>query len=231
LLAATGQVAKIPRRSYEAYLAVMQTLADFSAAELDIWAMPTADQLELPERGAMSFSVNVGEPYLSLELAYESYPGELFYGSGGFGAAVVVGILAAVAIPAYQDYTIRAQVSEGLNLAADVRAAVAEDFAREGSPPTDRSDAGMAPDPETTSGLYVAAVDVTDGAITIAYGNAANAALYGQTLTLTPYETADGALVWRCGYAAEPEGARLLGAGGGDAATTIEPRYLPSACR
>ena len=221
LLAATGQVGKIPQRSYEAYLGIMQALADLSAAEFDIWAMPTVDQLRLPERGAISFSVNVGEPYLSLELAYD--------GGGAFGVVAVVGIMAAIAIPAYQDYTVRAQVSEGLNLAADVRAAVTEDFAREGSVPTDRADAGLAPDPETTSGLYVEAVDVTDGDITIYFGNAANELIYGQTLALTPYETGDGALVWRCGYAWEPEGARLVGTG--YAETTIEPKYLPSACR
>jgi type IV pilus assembly protein PilA len=235
LLAATGQAAKMPQRSYEAYLGIMQTLADVSAAEFDIWSMPTVDQLELPAKGAISLTVNVGEPYLSLELAYENHPGEFLFGAGGMGTVAAIGILAAIAIPAYQDYTVRAQVSEGLNLAAAVRASVAEDFASEGSLPTDRRDAGLDPAPESTSGLYVASIDVNDGTITIVYGNAANAAIYGDALTLTPYATAEGGLAWRCGYAAEPEGASAFGGRAGDASkrrtTTIDPKHLPALCR
>ena len=235
LFAATGEIAKMPRRSYEAYLGVMQALADVSAAELDLWAMPTADQLRLPERGAIGFSVNVGEPYLSLELTYENHPGELFFGAGGIGAVAALGIVAAIAIPAYQDYTIRAQVSEGLNLAAAVKAAVAEDFADEGSPPLDRGDAGLEPNADATFGRYVAAVDVAAGTITIVYGYDANAVIYEQTLALTPYETAELDVVWVCGYAAAPPGTRPLGTRAGNpaakAVTTIESKYLPAACR
>ena len=59
---------------------------------------------------------------------------------------VIVGILAAIAIPAYQDYTIRAQVSEGLNLAAGPKAAVAEAYSRSTrAAPVDRSEAGLSP--------------------------------------------------------------------------------------
>ena len=56
----------------------------------------------------------------------------------------IIGILAAIAIPAYQDYTIRAQVSEGLNLAAAAKAAVAESFLNTGEAPADRTEAGFA---------------------------------------------------------------------------------------
>ena len=55
----------------------------------------------------------------------------------------IIGILAAIAIPAYQDYTIRAQVSEGLNLAAAAKAAVAETFLNRGTAPANRTVAGM----------------------------------------------------------------------------------------
>ena len=90
----------------------------------------------------------------------------------------IIGILAAIAIPAYQDYTIRAQVSEGLNLAAAAKAAVAEDFLNEGVPPINRTDAGMTANAGDTSGKYVLSVEVGNtapaGVILITYGNEAN---------------------------------------------------------
>ncbi len=154
----------------------------------------------------------------------------------------IIGILAAIAIPAYQDYTIRAQVSEGLNLAAAAKAAVAEDFLNEGIPPVDRTDAGMTANDTDTSGKYVQSVGIANGVITITYGNEANAQirLGGQnTLTLTPYESVDLSVVWRCGNAPAPQsgGANLqtLGTSGGAGtayvAPTVLPQYLPAACR
>lgn len=149
----------------------------------------------------------------------------------------IIGILAAIAIPAYQDYTIRAQVSEGMNLAAAAKAAVAEDFLNEGQPPTNRADAGMTANATDTSGKYVTAVNVTNGRIDITYGNEANAVIAAKVLGLTPYETADLSVVWRCGTAPAPNGTNLAGTKGGGATTyaagnlTTTPQYLPSACR
>ena len=150
----------------------------------------------------------------------------------------IIGILASFAIPAYQDYTIRAQVSEGLGIASIARAAVAEEFLTEGLPPTDRTDAGMSADPADSSGRYVAGVDIENGVLTITYGNEANPQIAGagaNTLTLTPYESSDLSLVWRCGSAPAPAGAELLGTAAGMAAAYVEPtlpiRYLPAACR
>jgi type IV pilus assembly protein PilA len=154
----------------------------------------------------------------------------------------IIGILAAIAIPAYQDYTIRAQVSEGLNLAAAAKAAVAEDFLNEGVPPLNRTDAGMTPLATDTSGKYVLSVDVgtsgPPGVITIVYGNEANAQirLAGQNqLAMTPYESVDLSVVWRCGNAPAPANAALLGTSANaptmDGNTTVLPQYLPAACR
>ena len=150
----------------------------------------------------------------------------------------IIGILASFAIPAYQDYTIRAQVSEGLGLAAIARAAVAEEFLTEGVPPTDRADAGMSADPTDTSGRYVTGVDITNGVLTITYGNDANrriAEAGSNALTMTPYESSDMSLLWRCGSAPAPDGAEPLGTAAGMAATYVAPtlpvRYLPAACR
>src|SRR4029079_11468312 len=85
----------------------------------------------------------------------------------------IIGILAAIAIPAYQDYTIRAQVTEGLNLAAPAKASVAEYFANTGSFPADNSAAGIGASTEIT-GKYVDTLNIAGGIITIAYGKQAN---------------------------------------------------------
>ena len=147
----------------------------------------------------------------------------------------IIGILAAIAIPAYQDYTIRAQVSEGMNLAAAAKAAVAEDFLNEGFPPLDRLDAGMTKNATDTSGKYVTSVGVANGVITITYGNEANAQIGTKTLTLTPYESTDLSVVWRCGAAKAPAGTALLGTSAGAAtayvAPTVANQYMPAACR
>ena len=146
-----------------------------------------------------------------------------------------VGILAAIAIPAYQDYTIRSQISEGLSLAVPAKVAVAEYFLNTGMPPADRAMVHMSPDAEDTVGKYVSAVGIKDGVIFIVYGNDAHSQITGEHLTLTPYESTDLSVVWRCGNAIAPAGTRLLGTAGGAPiaywAPTVPNQYLPSACR
>jgi Tfp pilus assembly major pilin PilA len=130
------------------------------------------------------------------------------------GAVMVVGILAAIAIPAYQDYTIRSQVTEGLALAAPIKASVADAYTASGNWPADLDGAGV-----QDSARYVSAIEVSNGTILIRYGKAAHSSISGHTLSLHPANVEDG-VDWSCGYAA------------GDAAQTdIAPKYLPSACR
>ena len=142
----------------------------------------------------------------------------------------IIGILAAIAIPAYQDYTIRAQVSEGMNLAAAAKAAVAETYLNKGTAPVDRTAAGMTPAITDTSGKYVSSVAVGQGAITIQYGNEAHLNIAGKTLSITPYVTPDQSVAWQCGLAKVPNGTILM-PGGAAGATNVDSRYLPSACR
>ncbi len=156
----------------------------------------------------------------------------------------IIGILAAIAIPAYQDYTIRSQVTEGLNLAGAAKAAVAETFSNTGAPPADREAAGMTDTATDTSGKYVVSVEVVNGRIDVTYGNEANAALHpggtGLVLGLTPYETPDLSVAWRCGGAPLPANTEPLGTAGagvvsaydaGTLAATDTQKYLPKACR
>ena len=148
----------------------------------------------------------------------------------------IIGILASLAIPAYQRYAIRAQVSEGLSLVAPTKARVASSFLSKGEAPADRAAAGLTPAATDTAGRYVAQVDIVDGVVSVTYGFEANAVIAGLTFTMTPYETNNLGVVWRCGNAPVPAGLSTMGtAGGGNTTAYIAPtvpgRYLPSACR
>ena len=148
----------------------------------------------------------------------------------------IIGILAAIAIPAYQNYTVRAQVVEGINMGAHAKTRVQESFLNRGQAPATRAVAGLSALATDTSGKYVQSVDVNNGVLIVTFGNEANAAITGLTFTMTPYETAGIGVVWRCGAAPAPAGAQLMGtSGGGNAAAYVAPtvplQYLPSSCR
>jgi type IV pilus assembly protein PilA len=124
----------------------------------------------------------------------------------------IIGILAAIAIPAYQDYTIRSQVSEGLNLSAGAKAAISEYFMDSGNFPASNGDAGLEA-AGNIRGNYVTSVNVSGaGIITVTYGNQANTAIATQNLTLTPSANA-GSVSWTC----------LRG--------SLAAKHVPSACR
>ena len=142
----------------------------------------------------------------------------------------IIGILAAIAIPAYQDYTIRAQVSEGLTLAAAAKAAVAETYLNTGVAPVNREDAGMSATATDTFGKYVSQVEVANGVITIEYnGDDINQNIAGNTVELIPYTSTDDSVTWVCGGSTAPTGAAAMGAVGGSG--DLEAKYLPASCR
>ena len=98
----------------------------------------------------------------------------------------IIGILAAVAIPAYQDYTIRAQVTEGVGLMAGAKSGVSEFWSDRGSFPGSNASAGITAAASIT-GKYVTQVAViTDGVVVATYGKDANSKISGQTCRITP---------------------------------------------
>jgi len=145
----------------------------------------------------------------------------------------IIGILAAIAIPAYQDYLIRSQVSEGLTMAAAAKASVAEYYANKGSWPATNLAAGMGSAADI-QGKYVSAITVEGGGITIDFGNEANAAVLKDTdatLGLTPGASVNGDIIWRCGEpTADPAGWSTNADTEGTTAN-LPGKYLPSSCR
>lgn len=107
----------------------------------------------------------------------------------------IVGILASVALPAYQDYTIRAQVTEGMVLTDGAKTPIAEAYANTGTFPATNAEAGYG----GASGKYVTGVAVGAAGIVVAtFGGAAHSSLNAKTLTLTPSATASGNVKWAC---------------------------------
>ena len=126
----------------------------------------------------------------------------------------IIGILAAIALPAYQDYTARSQVSEALSLAGGARTAVTEYYTSNGQYPANNNSAGLAAAADI-NGKYVNTVTVAGGVITAAMRNGApvSEGVRNANLVLSP-TTKAGAVDWKC-----------------KAGTGMQAKYLPSSCR
>jgi type IV pilus assembly protein PilA len=138
----------------------------------------------------------------------------------------IIGILAAIAIPAYQNYTIRSQLTEGLTLGDGWKTAISEYYANTGNWPVQGNLAGTC----VSAGKYETAVTVTTGGvIQITYGNQANAKINGCNLALVPYTNSNNDVLWRCGNAAAPS-ASATAAASAASSNTVPPQYLPTSC-
>ncbi|HEY0232350.1 MAG TPA: pilin [Dokdonella sp.] len=128
-------------------------------------------------------------------------------------AIAIVAVLAAVALPAYQDYLVRSQVSEGFALANGAKTAVWDYLSHHGGLPTDNRAAGL-PEPESITGQYVGAVAISAGVVRVTFaGSSVNRALANGVLRFVPDAT-PGSLRWSC-----------------SAEAAIDARYLPTGCR
>lgn len=129
----------------------------------------------------------------------------------------IIGILAAVALPAYQDYVARSQLTEGLTLASGQKAAVAETWSNTGTAPTNNAEAGVAAAANIT-GKYVDNVAVgANGVITATMkATGVSQGIVSATVVLTPTfpatAAAGGSVIWRC-------------------TSSADNKYVPQACR
>jgi type IV pilus assembly protein PilA len=125
----------------------------------------------------------------------------------------IIGILAAIAVPMYLDYSVRSQVANGINLASGAKAAVTEYYQDQGAYPTTNTMAGVEQAANITS-QYVTGVQVGGaGVIRVTFGNDVNTKILNAQLIMTPADNL-GSVAWACT---------------GDA--TLVDKWLPPACR
>ena len=154
----------------------------------------------------------------------------------------IIGILAAIAIPAYQDYTVRAKVTEGLNLADSAKTAVAEGFQSNDIPGVAAASTSWAAGFTASKYVQLIAIDPADGHITVTYGPA-TPQLNGLTVVLTPQinlagtytllsgvGTGSGNIDWSCASTSSKTAttrnpAMLVTAG------SVLARYVPTECK
>ncbi len=120
----------------------------------------------------------------------------------------IIAILAAIALPAYQNYTVRAKVSEALVAADACKTSVAESYQSNGSLPSTTASAGCA----TQATNYVSALAVAAGVITTTTKNLGGGIADGATVTLTPTATANQPILWKC-------------------TSSLSSQYVPASCR
>ncbi|HEZ6922949.1 TPA: pilin [Neisseria meningitidis] len=142
----------------------------------------------------------------------------------------IVGILAAVALPAYQDYTARAQVSEAILLAEGQKSAVTEYYLNHGIWPANNSDAGVASSASDIKGKYVKSVEVKNGVVTAEMkSSGVNKEIQGKKLSLWA-KRQDGSVKWFCGQPVTRTAADEVTADSGND-DKINTKHLPSTCR
>jgi type IV pilus assembly protein PilA len=148
----------------------------------------------------------------------------------------VTAIVGAVGVSAYRTYTVRAEIANAIAATLTARERVAAAFKTTGLPPRNRLAAGIDPGRDPAWGDYVDDIDIVNGRIEIRFGRAADDAIAGRTLSMTPFETIDQRVVWMCGNRLPDVGLKPLGFAGGapepvQVLTPIDARYLPPSCR
>ncbi|HFC7525860.1 TPA: pilin [Neisseria meningitidis] len=142
----------------------------------------------------------------------------------------IVGILAAVALPAYQDYTARAQVSEAILLAEGQKSAVTEYYLNHGIWPKNNTSAGVATSTDI-KGKYVKSVEVKNGVVTAEMASSnVNKEIQGRKLSLWA-KRQNGSVKWFCGQPVERNAADSDDVAAANGNEKIDTKHLPSTCR
>ncbi len=199
-----------PRRLYYGYLGLMEMIGDIAGVPVDLDQMPSAQQLGLPERGGVGLQAQVQGDDVALELSFDSNPVEVLAGgSNPMTTVAVVGILAAIAIPAYQDYTLRAHVAAAYAFGAALVPLMNRYRTEHGDWPDAQALAGVHPPADVQRYLADMSVDSNTGILVLKLRGAPQ--LIGGQMTFTP-RAVGGNTEWHC-------------------SSNLPPKYIPRQCR
>ncbi len=205
ILAYGKDVRNMPKNLYHFYLLMLQGLGDLAQVEVDLFALPTAKELNLPDKGRINLVMSSDAEKVSFKLGYEySMLESVLTAEGGMGVVAVMGVLAAYAIPAYRDYTVRAKIGEQLAMVAGIKMTLSEQYVATGS----FVGAQDLLDPDFMS-YYI---DEETGTIVIDLEGVDSAFQFGDEIYLEPSVEEESYIVWTC-------------------FSNIKQAYLPASCR
>jgi Tfp pilus assembly major pilin PilA len=208
LLLATTRTAGLPALLHDLNLQLLAFLGDLAGRPVDLFAFPTVRELGLPDSGAYGLRVGSTDAELSVELVFEHNPAEVLMAGSGYTGVVVAGVLAAIAVPAYQDYTVRSQVSEAVEATEPLRNFLAEFVLTNGRYPG-AGELEQIDLSEIEQPYFSLAVEPGEGRILVTL--LLDALEEANAIVLSP-RIEEGGVVWEC-------------------ASEMPGKYLPDACR
>ncbi|MCF6318537.1 MAG: pilin [Proteobacteria bacterium] len=192
ILAHSKEVRDAPRDIYHTYLNLMAMLGNFADVDVDLFAFPTAQQLNLPKSGSYGFSVNSSDDALTIQLSYEYSVLENMSFMGSYFSIASLGVLMAYAIPAYRDYTVRAKIGSKLYSVVSEKMIVSEYYYQNKTFPNTE----LLSEKFNQSEAYL--YNPKNGEITLYFTEADDASLVGKKLLLTPEIDSQGSIIWQC---------------------------------
>jgi Tfp pilus assembly major pilin PilA len=212
ILGAVTAEENLPRNVYYLYLQGLMMLADLVEVDIDPLELPSAQSLDLPDIGRYGARIDSTSEVVNVVLSFEFLPLDALATGNALTTTFATGVLAAIAIPAYQDYTLRARVSEALNSVAGAKLMISEYLLTHGQMPVDLEQAGAT---DMRFSDYLGAVAVSEQGLLLTFANI-GPGVDGLNLHLgADLDQENGLVNWHC-----------LAEG-----TTADPRHLPGSCR
>lgn len=191
----------LPRTIYHMYLAGVQSLSDIAGVQPNLTAMPLAEDLGLADNGHIGVALNTGKTATSLIFNYEHTPLDYIVGGNTMSNVAIAGILAAVALPAYQDYTVRSRGAEAFLSASQIKFELSNYYAENGAFPTEQNNEQFSIESNSASLYY----DPKANLIRIIYAPGIDDRLTDTELNLIPNVSEDGYIAWVCRNVSAPD--------------------------
>ena len=218
ILAFAARSEGTPTQIWYGYLGLLEALGHIGKTNIDLFALPSARELGLPSAGFAGVSIDYTPQRLGFAVNYGASPGDMMGGGNMLGTVAVVSILAAIALPAYQDYTLRSKVTTALVQAQSAKVELQELYATNGALPKSKRF-------NTSDDLKL---NWNGKLLLLSFTEAYQEPLLrGKTVAFAAVQSGDG-IEFTCAFNADAPA--LLG-GNAEAATTVLAKYLPTQCR